>query len=309
MVIFVLSCRLSGYDSAISIENIKEDDIDCLTAYGREMFQSIESNIKKKFSTALKRAIVGSYYNNSTDFRVEKGEKILLQNVVRYTGEKLRVNGYSYFSIEQANGSISEQQNVFYLEAKGKYIFIEKERGQKKSKPLASNESANIIDASVAAQVAVDVAANLHQQSNCVQGRPPPTIDNNRDSAAILRNTLVDRLNKLLNDSNLQIDEKAADDIRRCMQTISINLNYNGQGNDSVKSARVLCFCGNLYTLKWVQTKMRGYWKYFNWDRHIKEHLPKNVNRNGNIHLYFVKLFGFAIVFLPVCSSEYGFAR
>lgn len=187
------------------------------------------------------------------DFRIEKGEKILLQKVVSYTAEKLRINGYSHFSIEQASDSIGEQQNVFYLEVKGKYIFIESE----KSQPLALKKSATIVGVSVEAD-----ATNLHQKSNCVQDEQASTINptnNNLNSAEILRITLVNRLNKILNDPNLRIDEKLADEIRKCMNGISINFICDGQGNGSVKSARILCFCGNIYSLQWVQTKMGGH--------------------------------------------------
>lgn len=53
------------------------------------------------------------------------------------------------------------------------------------------------------------------------------------------------------------------------------------------KTAHILCFCGMTYTIKWVSTKTKGYWRYFNWDRHLKGHVRNNQNVNGNTNVYF----------------------
>lgn len=208
--------RLCGFDSAFTVETIKDDDIDSLNEYGRQIFQEIESK-SKTLSIAQKKAIVGSYYNDPQNFQIEKGERIMLQKVVKYTASKIETTGYSYFATETASGPIDDQSNAFYLEAKGKHIFIE--------------NCSNLVNGVSQSVGVVDVKRKVPEnrlkkstvaRKQCHQECHPtnivpladlsPDLPSSSESSS-LKKILNDRLSKFFHDTNLPIVENI---IKKC---------------------------------------------------------------------------------------------
>lgn len=272
----------------MTIEQIKADDIADLDEYGRKVFNEIEEKCNDTFSTAERKAIVGSYYNNAGSFKIEKGEKILLEKVVTYTSEKLRENGYNHFSVEKIKDLNIEQSNISYLEARGKFVFIEKAPGKVRNDLRVNAGKKSVSISRVTKQSTV--SANVLEKPNCEQSETTEA-SSNATLTDTIKITFINRLDNILKKSNRQIDDRFADNLRKCMRNITLTVIYSDEGNKKIKAARITCFCGASYTIQWVETKKEGYFKYFNWDRHIKGHIPTDIGQdigvNGIKYRYF----------------------
>lgn len=288
-LIFYYAYRLCGYDSAFTIANIPDTDINYLNEFGKQLYDEIGLNGWNALPMKEKVAIMGSFHNNPAKFEIGRGEKILIQNIIRHTAKKNEEHGYGYFDITNLSEPQYEHTNVFFLETKGKFIFADK--GSIAWKKSASHDS---IDMSSTVTIA-DVPTNIAQQSNVVFVDREPSrehfeLENNSEMVELsslhemellLKPKLIERLNKVLNEPNLQADATLSRSLKRNVHKTTLQIkDINGS-----KTAVIICFCGSKSTIKLVSNKTGGHWRYFSWDRHLRTHVYKKNKNNvyGNV--------------------------
>lgn len=296
---FTIFFRLCGFDSAFTIESIQEEDIEKLNEFGRTILSKIKGEGEKQLTADQMAAVVGCYYNNPQNFQIECGEKALLRKIVKYAANKIQQNGCSYFAVENLGdqkGENSKRKNWFFLEARKKYLFMENEskiktnleNGALKKSKGVRNAAVTAISNYVPASEPSNGPIVVHEsQSNnnlpfCEQS---PSQSAGPSPESILKVQLIERVDKLLHRPDSQITATFAETIQNNMRNITVNI-VNDIGS---KTAIISCFCGSKCTIKYVLSKIAGYWKYWNWDRHIKCHVQIKVNPNGKQNLLYLR--------------------
>lgn len=274
----LLNYSLCGYDSAITIESITENDIQQININARAFLVASKGrDIPEKEKTAL----YASFWANPHEFEILLGDRILLKKIVEYTQKKIEEKGYGYFANFVAEQSAPINcDGIDKCTISNKYIFID-DTGKAKGKANTVCSTYTVANANAISQSSMPKCKPLPKHATQSEQTDDVTVLNDDFLCSSLRTKTIQTLKKKIGIvENLQFNRQQAA-IFQHLESSPIAISREGESICALCS----CICGARLKVTFNLSKKKGsgHWKPWNWDRHLLAHLQNRDEPNAVI--------------------------